>query len=101
MFQNFSRIFINSLLVGLMGLPVANLTIYGQTLPAGNMEASQRLEDSTRRREVVGIKTELGATLTALVVYPDRSGPAPMVVAIHGRGRLESLGSGLSRSTGR
>jgi carboxymethylenebutenolidase len=86
MFQTFARLFINSLLLGLMGLPAATLVIQGQTLPAGNQEAPQRLENSTRRREVVQIKTESGATLTAVVVYPEGSGPAPVVVAIHGRG---------------
>ena len=86
MFQNIVRLFMNFLVFCLIGFPAATLAIYGQALPAGDQDVLERLDASSRRREVVEFKTESGDTIKAVVVYPEGSGPAPVVVAIHARG---------------
>ena len=69
-----------------MTLPTVTFSIHGQTLPASDQEALERLDTSPRRREVVQFRTESGDTIKAVTVYPEGSGPAPVVVAIHARG---------------
>ena len=86
MLKNIAGLFMNSLIFCLVAFAASALTLSGQTLPASDQEASQRLDQSPRRRELVQIKTGSGDTLKAVLVYPEGSGPAPVVVAIHGRG---------------
>lgn len=54
-----------------------------ETLPAGANEAVARLDASPRHGEWVTISVPNGDNLRAWVVYPERDGPAPVVVVIH------------------
>ncbi len=74
------------LILCLMAFPVSVLALPGDAIPAGQSEAHQRLEDSPRRNQLVSFKSKLGDTIQAHLAYPEGSGPAPVVVAIHGRG---------------
>ena len=74
------------LVLCLMAFPVSVLALPGDAIPAGQSEAHQRLQDSPRRNQLVSFKSKLGDTIQAHLAYPEGSGPAPVVVAIHGRG---------------
>ena len=62
----------------LFALPAA-----GQDLPADNDGALARLDASPRHGEWVKYDGGAGDSVTAWVVYPERSDPAPVVVVIH------------------
>jgi carboxymethylenebutenolidase len=55
----------------------------GQELPADNEAAVARLDASPRHGEWVKYDAGSGDSVTAWVVYPERSEPAPVVVVIH------------------
>lgn len=55
----------------------------GQDLPADNEAAMARLDASPRHGEWVKYGAGNGDSVTAWVVYPERSEPAPVVVVIH------------------
>ncbi len=74
------------LVLCLMAFPVSVLALPADEIPAGDNEASQRLNDSPRRNQLVSFKSQLGDTIHAHLAYPERSDNAPVVVAIHGRG---------------
>lgn len=53
------------------------------SLPAGSADVAQRLAASPRHGEYVVIPTGAGDSVRAWVVYPERSGKAPVVVVVH------------------
>lgn len=52
-------------------------------LPPGNEQAAARLAASSRHGEWVWVKTAAGDSVSAWVVYPERSENAPVVIVIH------------------
>ena len=56
---------------------------HAQTLPAGADDAVQRLNDSPRHGEWIEYDAGGGDMVRAWVTYPERGGPAPVVVVIH------------------
>ena len=83
MFSKFKKLFLR---LGALVLTVALVSalLPGQALPVGNRDAPQRLEQSPRRSEVVEVNTPSGDRIKARLVYPQGSGPFPVVVALHG-----------------
>lgn len=73
---------------GLSGLPVIlalalpSMAV-GQELPASGEEATSRLDASPRHGEWIMYEAGAGDSVSAWVVYPERSDPAPVVVVIH------------------
>lgn len=55
----------------------------GLGLPAGADDAAARLQSSSRHGEWVTIRTSPSDSVTAWVVYPERSTKAPVVVVVH------------------
>lgn len=55
----------------------------GSTLPPSGEEAAERLRTSPRHGEWVRVDAGGSDTVSAWVVYPERSDPAPVVVVIH------------------
>ena len=55
----------------------------GQELPADNELAAARLDASPRHGEWVAYDAGAGDSMTAWVVYPERSDAAPVIVVIH------------------
>ncbi|MDA1082062.1 MAG: dienelactone hydrolase family protein [Gemmatimonadetes bacterium] len=68
--------------MGSMGEPRAE-TQQGSAIPASAGTAADRIEKSPRHAEWVAIKVGATDSVMAWVVYPERSGKAPVVVAIH------------------
>lgn len=56
---------------------------FAQGLPASGDEATARLDSSPRHGEWVTYDAGAGGPVSAWVVYPERSGKAPVVVVIH------------------
>ncbi len=56
---------------------------YPQDLPASNAQAKARLDASPRHGEWVKYDAGADDSVTAWLVYPERSDPAPVVVVIH------------------
>ncbi|MEX1259037.1 MAG: dienelactone hydrolase family protein [Gemmatimonadota bacterium] len=56
---------------------------FAQTLPAGEADATARLNASPRHGEWVTVPAGGGDEVRAWVVYPERPDPAPVVVVIH------------------
>lgn len=64
--------------------PLAQPGVAGaQELPAGEAEARDRLNASPRHGEWVEYDAGEGDMVSAWVVYPERSDPAPVVIVIH------------------
>lgn len=55
----------------------------GSALPAGAADVAQRLATTPRHAEWVTIKTGPSDSVRAWVVYPQRSGKAPVVLVVH------------------
>jgi carboxymethylenebutenolidase len=68
-----------------LGLALSGSAAHGQTgaIPPSDEEAAARLAASPRHGEWVWVKTETGDSVSAWVVYPERSDPAPVVVVVH------------------
>lgn len=62
---------------------LAVATAHAQDLPASADDVSARLAASPRHGEWVKYDAGAGDSVTAWVVYPERSDPAPVVVVIH------------------
>lgn len=69
-----------ALLIGAGLLPPG---LAGQELPPGADDAVQRLDRSPRHGEWVRYDAGDGDEVSAWVVYPERSDPAPVVIVIH------------------
>jgi|TARA_B110000116_G_scaffold137696_1_gene119467 carboxymethylenebutenolidase len=64
-------------------LVVGTSSIIAQTIPADEEGAVARLDGSPRHGEWVAYDAGDGDMVRAWVTYPERSGPAPVVVVIH------------------
>jgi carboxymethylenebutenolidase len=71
--------------VGLLAVTgaLAPAPVAGQHLPADADHALEALNTSPRHGEWAMVRLPDGDSLRAWVVYPERSGPAPVVVVIH------------------
>lgn len=63
--------------------PILAFPVFAQTLPAGEADATARLNASPRHGEWVTVPAGDGDEVRAWVVYPERPDPAPVVVVIH------------------
>ncbi len=71
---------ISAALVGVLSLSLLAQT---PSLPASGDDAGARLHASSRHGEWVSVDAGHGDTVSAWLVYPERSDPAPVVVVIH------------------
>ena len=78
-----SRPLILAGVMSLLLLPFSMTAGMAQALPADGQSATARLEASPRHGEWVTYDAGGGDLVQAWVTYPERSGPAPVVVVIH------------------
>lgn len=73
-----------AILAGMVGIPLgAALPLSAQSIPAGEADATARLDASPRHGEWVTYDAGDGDEVGAWVVYPERSDPAGVVLVIH------------------